>query len=138
MKKNDIFLAHLVSFDRNSLLFNPNDLEDNFYTEEYRLVILRDNRAYDLINYKPYYIITNAMNLIDDRVIDKIKPNTLYVFTLYDLVNIWDDVRKVYGINKSLEEFIEGAVDIIDNINSIINNKVIDFQKIKKLMIERK
>ena len=140
MKKNNVFLAHLVSFSRNSLLFRKNDLEENFATEEYRLVELRDNLAYDLITYKRIYIITNAMNVIDDRVIDKLQPNVLYVYRLWDIIDTLEDVKRVYGIKEPIDLFLEKALEVVDELDSILNteNKVIDFQKVKKLMMEGK
>ena len=140
MKKNNVFLAHLVSFSRNSLLFRKNDLEENFATEEYRLVELRDNLAYDLITYKRLYIITNAMDLIDDRVIDKLQPNVLYVYKLWDIIDMWEDVKRVYGIKEEKDTFLEKALDVVDELDTILNpqNKVIDIQKVKKIMTERK
>lgn len=140
MKNNNVFLAHLVSFSYNTLLFRRNELEDNFSTEEYRLVELRDNWAYDLITYKRIHVITNAMDEIDDRLIDKLEPNVLYVYELWDIIDIWDDIKKVYSIDAPFEQFLEKALDVVDELDSILNptNKVIDYQKVRKLMIERK
>ena len=142
MKNNNIYLAKLVSFERSSLLFQRNNLDNNINSEEFRLVELRGVWAYDLITYKRYYLITNADGTIDDRCIDKLQPNILYAYELYDFIDIYDDIKKVYGIDKTLDQFLEEALNVIEKLDDILNpdsnNKIIDFQKIKALMLERK
>lgn len=140
MKNNNIFLAKLVSFERSSLLFKRNNLDNHINSEEFRLVELRGAWAYDLITYKRYYLITNADGFIDDRCIDKLQPNILYAYELYDFIDIYDDIKKVYGIDKPLEVFLEVALNVIGELDNILSSdkKIIDFQKIKTLMLEGK
>lgn len=140
MKNNNIFLAQLVSFSQNSLLFRRNELENDFNAEDFRLVELRGNWAYDLINYKRYFLITNAEGFIDDRVIDKLRANIYYAYKLWEFVDIWEEIKIVYGIEKSLEQFLEDALDMVEEVDETLNtdNNVIDFKKIKKLVIQGK
>jgi len=130
----------LVSFERSSLLFKRNNLDNYINSEEFRLVKLRGVWAYDLITYKRYYLISNAAGFIDDRCIDKLQPNILYAYELYDFIDIYDDIKKVYGVDKPLEEFLEDALSVIYELDNMLSsdNKIIDFQKIKTLMLERK
>lgn len=140
MKNTNIYLAKLVSFERSTLLFKRNNLDNNINSEEFRLVELRGVWAYDLITYKRYYLITNADGFIDDRCIDRLQPNILYAYELYDFIDIYDDIKKVYGLDKPLDLFLEEALNVISKLDDILkpDNKVIDFQKIKTLILERK
>ena len=46
----------------------------------------------------------------------------------------------MYGLDKPLDLFLEEALNVISKLDDILkpDNKVIDFQKIKTLILERK
>ena len=139
-ENNNVFLARLVSFSQNTLLFKINELDENIGTEEFKLVAIKGNWAYDLINYKRYFIITNAIGGIDDRLLDKLKPNVLYVYQTWAFIDLWESIKEVYGIEESLTDFLEKSIECIDNLDSLLasDDKVIDLNKVKKLINEGK
>ena len=138
-KYKDVFLAKIVSFDNYSVLFQINDLEP--YTEDYRLVqIFPNGWAYDLISKKRYKILSVTNGIINSEDLDKIKPFRLYVFDKCSFIDIWESIKEVYGINENIDCFLNKCLSDISELNKLLSpeNKVIDFNKVKKLTNERK
>ena len=136
---NDIYSAKLVSFDYYSLLFDINNLEPS--TEEYRLIkIFEDNKIYDLINSKRYYLLNIVNDLIVDEDLSKIRPNIKYVYNKIPFLEIYEDLKKYQTSPKGLEEFLDLCLKNIDELNSIIssNDKIINIDVIRRLTKDRK
>ncbi len=138
--ENNVFLARLVTFDFQSLLFKINELESYIDTEQYRLVSIYGNRAYDLQSLKIYKVLNKKNGIIVNEELGKIKPDVQYVFDIVPFIDYFDVIKIVYGINKSYEEFISEHKDNIEQLNEIMSsdNKVIDFKLVKKLTNKRK
>lgn len=135
----DIFLAKIVSFDNYSILFQINDLDPCY--EDFRLVkVFPNGWAYDLLTRKKYKVLTVINGSVISEELDEIKASMLYVFDMCSFIDVWKSVREVYGIKDNLDTFLDKCINDINELNRLLSpeNKIIDFDKVKKLTNERK
>ncbi len=136
--KNNIFLAKIVTFNRNSLLFEINNLVPT--TEEYRLVAIYDKWAYDLQLYCRYLILGLVDDVILPEELNKIREDIKYVYSYYALDNIFNYIKEVFDIKESYQQFLNNRLEMIKQIHEELssNSKVIDISKIKSITNKRK
>lgn len=135
---NNAFLAKVVTFDRNSLLFEINNLVPA--TEEYRLVVIYDKWAYDLQSNSRYLVISSINNVILPEYLGIIRFDIKYVYSYYSLDNLFINIKDAFGIKESYNQFLSERVPIIKQIHDELTNngKMIDIGKINSLIKKRK
>lgn len=135
---NNAFLAKVVTFDRNSLLFEINNLVPA--TEEYRLVVIYDKWAYDLQSNSRYLVISSINNVILPEYLGIIRFDIKYVYSYYSLDNLFINIKDAFGIKESYNQFLSERVPIIKQIHDELTNngKIIDIGKINSLIKKRK
>ena len=138
--ENNVFLARLVTFDFQSILFKINELESSIDTEEYRLVSVYGDRAYDLMSPSHYVVLNRTNGIISSEDLNKIRPNIQYVYDMCPFKDFYDSIKMVYNISATYEEFVNHYKEDIIRLNEILSseNKVIDFYEVKKLTNKRK
>lgn len=141
---NNVFLAKVVSFDSVSLIFNDDEIEIPFQSEEYRLIVAFDDWAYDLVDEgKRYHIIDMTNYVIPDEEIETLLPNVKYVYDMYPFEDIWESISIVFQIDEDMKNYLDPKIDFAKQLheslsNSIKTGRVIDFETAKRFIKERK
>lgn len=131
--KNNVYLAKIVSFDNYSLLFEINDLHAS--EEEYRLVAIYDRYAYDLITKQRYYVLEVSNGLIVNEDLYNLKQGIRYVYEVYPLIDIWENIKGTFNIESDMNTFLEKNINGTEELNRLLtSSKIIDINKIKKII----
>lgn len=104
---DNVFLAKIVSFSEFTLLLDTNELDMPFEKEEYRMVAVYDDWAYDLETFERTHIIDMVDGIIPDEEIDKLKPGLPYVYDMSPLLGFWNSISKVFNIQDKPDTYLE-------------------------------
>lgn len=139
----NVFLAKIVRFGKFTLLFDSNEIDMPFESEDYRLVVTFDDWAYDLETFERTHIIKMVDGIIPTDEIDKLIPRIPYVYDLYPLLSFWNSVSKVFGVDDKPDTYLEPRVRKAKNIHDELvksksNGLIIDLLEAKQYINKRK
>lgn len=115
---NNVFLVKVVSFSNATLILYNDENEMPFETEEYRLVYVIDNWAYDLNDIgRRYHIIDTNNYTIPDEEIIHLKPRKQYVFDMYPFDSVWNTFHSALGVRLDKKRYFASKITKVKKLH---------------------
>ena len=94
-----------------------------------------DRYAYDLITKQRYYVLEVSNGLIVNEDLYNLKQGIRYVYEVYPLIDIWENIKEVFNIESDMNTFLEKNINGTEELNRLLtSSKIIDINKIKKII----
>ena len=110
-KYNNVYLARIVSFSKSSLLFDSYEVQMPFETEEFFLVLLINDWAYNLETQERYHVIEMEEDFIPYEELTSLNPNQKYAYELYEFEDIWDSFKSVLNIDMDISKYLDPKIE---------------------------